>query len=557
MIETERPVLTVNESIVRTLVAWDVGSCFSLMGEDTAKLIAAIAAHPALRNYTTRHDATAVSMAEGFARAAGNVGVAVLSRGPGFTNGLTSMVNACKAGSRVLVITGDSPVINGVQETSFPKHLRQEDIAGTCGIDVFTPDRVQSVTEVTERALERAASGRVVLLNVPANFFDAEIELPLERRIDAVTEFPTTIGEADLDRIVTLLTEAGCPLILAGRGAVDATRALVRLADATDALLGTSLMAKDAFFGEPGNVGVVGGFSHPRARSLLDEVDVVVAFGASLNTFTTGGRRLFQNARVCHVALEPGNKTGLVAAPEVTIAADSGAVADMLLSRLPADVARTASGWRTRAIDTLTGRVPVAEFVDQSTATLIDPRTLMCVLNEQLPGQRTITVDGGHHAGWPALYVDVPSGRDAFYCLSYSALGIGPGTALGVALARPEQLNVLFVGDGGLYMTLGELETATRYRIPVLIVVVNDGAFGAEAHFLEMSGAAPDEATFGFQDIVGIARGVGAEAALVRTVAEAEDGARLARDLNGPLVLDCRVNPNVRAEWLVELFSNE
>ena len=100
--------------------------------------------------------------------------------------------------------------------------------------------------------------------------------------------------------------------------------------------------------------------------------------------------------------------------------------------------------------------------------------------------------DAGHFFGYPVAYMGVPDGRSFVCGIDFGSIGLGLGLAMGAAVARPERHTILFIGDGGLLMSLGELETAVRYQLPILIVVMNDAAYGSELQILRLVGAVRD-----------------------------------------------------------------
>jgi thiamine pyrophosphate-dependent acetolactate synthase large subunit-like protein len=147
------------------------------------------------------------------------------------------------------------------------------------------------------------------------------------------------------------------------------------------------------------------------------------------------------------------------------------------------------------------------------------------------------------------MYLRVPEPDSFVLAANFGSIGLGLGTAIGGAIARPDRLAVLVVGDGGLLMSIPELESAVRLGVRLVVVVVNDAAYGAEVHSLRAQGLAADTARFPETDFVALARGFGARAMTVRTPADVKAAAELARDLAGPLVLDVKVDPDLVAPW--------
>jgi thiamine pyrophosphate-dependent acetolactate synthase large subunit-like protein len=132
---------------------------------------------------------------------------------------------------------------------------------------------------------------------------------------------------------------------------------------------------------------------------------------------------------------------------------------------------------------------------------------------------------------------------------------LGLGTALGASLARPDRLTMLAAGDGGLSMSAGEIETLVRYKAPVLVLVMNDAAFGVEVHILRFFKQATTHAQFTDTDFAAVARGFGAQALTVRKVQDLEGLAPWLAKPEGPMVVDCKVHPEVVGDWFKGNFA--
>jgi thiamine pyrophosphate-dependent acetolactate synthase large subunit-like protein len=204
----------------------------------------------------------------------------------------------------------------------------------------------------------------------------------------------------------------------------------------------------------------------------------------------------------------------------------------------------------------------------------IDPRVLSIRLHEMLPAERLLAIDSGHFMGWPAMYIDVPDPQAFVFTQAYQSIGLGLASAIGAALARPDRLTVAAVGDGGALMAAGELETLGRLGLPMLVVVYNDDAYGAEVHHFGPQGEPLDIVRFPDTDFAALARAAGTEAVTVRHIDDlaavehwiarwtartpasnpTEPGATGEASMLRPLVVDAKVDPTVVAEWLSEAF---
>jgi thiamine pyrophosphate-dependent acetolactate synthase large subunit-like protein len=185
----------------------------------------------------------------------------------------------------------------------------------------------------------------------------------------------------------------------------------------------------------------------------------------------------------------------------------------------------------------------------------IDPRELTTALDRLLPAERIVSVDSGNFMGYPSMFLGVPDEFGFCFTQAFQCVGLGLATAIGAALARPDRLPVAALGDGGLLMGAAELETVVRLGLPMVLVVYDDAAYGAEVHHFGPHGAPLDTVRFPERDLAAIARGYGMQALTARTVddlapvADWVAGARTA-----PLLIDAKVTRGEPSWWLEEAF---
>lgn len=173
-----------------------------------------------------------------------------------------------------------------------------------------------------------------------------------------------------------------------------------------------------------------------------------------------------------------------------------------------------------------------------------------------LPPERTVAVDSGHFMGWPPMYLSVPDPAGFVFTQSFQSIGLGLSSAIGASVARPDRLTVACLGDGGALMAAGEFETLVRLGLPLLVIVYNDAAYGAEVHHFGPQGYPVDIVRYPDPDIAGLARGLGAEATTVRSIGDLAAVRRWLEQRDGPFVIDAKVSPSVVAEWLEEAFRS-
>jgi thiamine pyrophosphate-dependent acetolactate synthase large subunit-like protein len=194
-------------------------------------------------------------------------------------------------------------------------------------------------------------------------------------------------------------------------------------------------------------------------------------------------------------------------------------------------------------------------FADPEDPKRIDPRRLSIALNDLLPAERTLVLDSGVFQTYPFAYIDVPDPDGFVFVHSFMSVGFGLGNAIGAAVARPDRLTVAAVGDGGVLMALPELETIARYRLPILVVVYNDAAYGAEVERCRQFGEPLDLVRFPDTDFAALAQALGYRSATVRSESDLETVRRWISEPDRPFLIDAKINADVWAAWFGDRFA--
>jgi acetolactate synthase I/II/III large subunit len=273
-----------------------------------------------------------------------------------------------------------------------------------------------------------------------------------------------------------------------------------------------------------------------------------VVFGASLNHFTSRGGTLFSPDATIVQCDVSDTAAGRFTPVSHTIVGDATVVARALVDRLPERV-----GYRSPAVTAELAET--VEVPDDGGEDGIDPRVLSAAVDQALPENRTLVIDAGHFVGFPSAGIAVPQPNRFVSTMGFGSIGLGLAGAIGAAIADPSATTVAAVGDGGLMMSLGELDTAVRYGLRLVVLVYNDEAYGAELHFLRMLDLDESAALFRVPPLEAVAETLGARAATVRTNADLAALPDLLGDVAGPVLIDCHVTQNVRAGWLEEAFQ--
>lgn len=528
---------------------------FGVVGGGNILTVAGLTA-AGIRYVPARHEGGAMTMADAYHRATGEVAVCTTSHGPGVTNIATGLAEAVKHGSAVLVLCGDAPVA-GLRRND----IDQTALAESLGARVVRPTDPATALATVAHGLHIArADGCPVVLCLPNDMLS--VDVPDGTAHGLATAEPRPSGgrpaaSAGVEAVLGVLARARRPLLLAGLGAwrADAGKPIVDLADRLGALLATTVMGAGLFTESPWSLGICGGFAAPQAARIIGAADAVIAFGASLDAFTLHqGQLLSPTATVVQVDVAPAPTAARV---DLAVTGDASAIASALLDRV-SDLDLPPSAWRAgTAAEIARATWRYEPHTDVSTADRIDPRTLSLALAGLLPEERTLVLDGGHFIGWPLMYWPVrdPSAL-VFTGAAFQAIGLGFGGAVGAAVGRPDRTTVVALGDGGSLMGLPELETLVRCGVPALVVIYDDAKYGFEAHLYGPQGADVSTTAFGDTDFAGVARSLGATAATVRTVADlAAVTAWRNGGCQGTLVLDCKVVPEVVAKYLSDIIA--
>ncbi len=547
--------------LVEDIKALGVEQVFGLMSDDTAVFATALDSS-GVRFYGARHENNAIAMAEGFAYATGGLGVAVIGRGPATANGMHAATYASRTGSRVLIIYGEAAVSTGAANSVGPdyKGFNATGVLGAAGIRTFVATSPNTARGALADAAATALQGGVAALLLPVNVQLADMDLaegtttPIPKRSQRMPAAPQPQAIA---AAVSLVRQSRKPLIVAGLGAhrAGAKAALEQFADRIGALLVTSARGKDLFRGHPCNLGIVGSFSHSAARRMIAQADCVLVFGAGLNLLTMSFGNSLPKVPLIQVDAARAN-IGRWHSADIAVVGDARLAAEALLAALPAG-SNAERPFRSEETLRFLSEFDIArDFQPANTSRTVDPRALGVALEKILPPNRNIVYDAGNFLGI-VPYLSVP-GPDHFKLTSdFASIGLGFGTALGVAKARPDETTVLVIGDGGFLMTMGELETVVREDLPLIIVLMNDCAYGAELHFLKMRDLPVGKSVFPDVDYAPIAEAFGFQAATIRTLDDLQKVAPLLARPDGPVFLDCKLNAAVAAPFMSEIHEFE
>ena len=541
--------MNVSEAVGRALVERGVGQVFGVVGSGNFHVTNAMVDAGA-RFVATRHEGGAATMTDAYSRMSGEVGVLTVHQGCGLTNAMTGITEAAKSRTPMVVVAAAAtqPLSNF--------YVDQDTLATSVGAVPMRVGSAETAIADAVAAVDAARTRRTVILNLPLDVQGLEVtEFPALPAVPAPD--PASPGDDDLSLLTEALEKAERPVFVAGRGSREpgSRQALEELAEATGALLATSAVAKGVFNGNDWYLDVSGGFSSPLAAELIRGADLIVGWGCALNMWTMRhGRLIGEGARVIQVDDDP-DAIGAQRPVAEGVVGDVRVTARAALDR----VGERSSGYRSDEIrrriasDIRWRDVP---YEDDGTGDRIDARTLSIALDDMLPAERVVSIDSGNFMGYPSMYLSVPDEWGFCFTQAFQSIGLGLATAIGSALAQPDRLPVAALGDGGALMSIAEMETVVRLGLPMVVVVYNDEAYGAEVHHFGPEGHDVDIVEFPPTDIAAIARGFGFEAITVRDGADLDPVTRWVQgDRDKPFLIDAKVTRQA-SWWLEEAFGH-
>ncbi len=483
-----------------------VRTCFALLGDANMNWAARLAEHGCRMIYV-RHEHCAVAAAMAYARKSGDVGVATVTCGPGVTQVITALPAAVRAHLPLVLFAGEAPLKSGW----YNQEIDQAPLINATGgayHRLHMPERMP--VAVRDAFLQARRERRPVVIGIPFDLQDrpwtGPETLPKPSRELLPCPSPMLPHPDDVAKAAQLLASAERVVVLAGLGAVEAGAgaACRALAARTGGLLATTLPARGLFHDDPFCVGISGSYTPEIGLEYLKEADFVVAVGCSLAYHAGGGGQLWPMAQLLQIDIDPGAVSQGQEVARHHLRADARLGVEALTVALPT----RSRSWRSDAMAKRIRDSKPDSHVFEIESGLLDPRAVVEALENLLPRDWEMVNSGGH-CSW--FFAQMPSRpQEKFLTIrEFGAIGNGISFAMGVAAARRDRQVVLFDGDGSLMMHVQELETIKRHRLNILIVVMNDGAYGSEVHKLRSEGLPEDGSVFGYCDFAGIARGFG------------------------------------------------
>ncbi|WP_138423372.1 thiamine pyrophosphate-binding protein [Maritimibacter alexandrii] len=531
--------------LARSLAVHGVTHLFGVVGDANAYFVDAYARLDGTHYVTAANENGAVLMAIGAAMLTGEVGFCTVTHGPALTNCVTALAEGVRSNTPIVLLCGDTPV----HDRENLQNIDQKAVILSSGAGFEQMRSPQTALDDLARAVRRAkAERRPIAFNMPADFQWSDVD-GHDVSWD-VPALPKTEIEGDaLDNAVGMIAAARRPVVLAGRGAIDARDALLALARRIEAPVATTMRAKNLFRGEDHALGVCGTVSTPQATDAIMGADCIIAFGASLNFHTTAQGAFVKDKRVIQIA-------------DRACDLGTGAVADVSILGDPASVADTFRYWIDEADipgSGFTNDLPAQGLDMPPPATATTPRdgsvdflTTLARLNDILPSDRTLVTDAGRWMVKSYGLLTAPGPRDHVTSASFGAIGLGLATAVGAGVMRPDRPTVLFCGDGGFMLgNLAEFHSAVRAGLDLIVVLFNDGSYGAEHIQFRDKQLDPAITLFDWPEFTTVARALGGDGVAIRCAGDLDalPEALENRPRTAPFLIDVRLDPDFVAMW--------
>jgi acetolactate synthase-1/2/3 large subunit len=541
----DRP--NVCEAMARSFALEADGPVFALMGGSNMRFLAHLK-REGTEIVRVQHENMAVAMADGYFRATGSVGLCSVTGGPGLAQIANALMIASRRGSRLVIMTGDSGAVAESGGLHAMDHRAFVAASGGIFAAVRCPDT--AMEDVARAFVAARTTPGPVILNAPTDLqalpytgntaYRSSNELIVPRS-------PAAPAAGDIERAAEVISGAVRPVLLAGRGAMSerAVCAIERLAARTGALVATTYPAKGLFAGNPFDIGVAGPYGSFASAALLSQCDCIVAFGASLGYFTTQDDKLFPAAKVVQVNLDPHCRVADRRPADALVVADAALAAEALADRLGVpDRTHRVERVRVRLAADLR-REEIARHPVEVEERRVDPRLLMLELDSALPDDCIVVTSASHSSYFPSRFISGKRSRTFLNSSEFGSIGQGVSTAIGASIGCPERPVVVFEGDGAAIMNIQELHTSVRHGVNLLIIVMNDEAFGSELHRLGDSPEGTELALSSSPDFAAIAAAFGVTAVTVRDLDDIRSPVRRFLDNGGTHLIDARISRRV------------
>ena len=466
------------QMVIEALIAEGVDTVFGYPGGAIMNVYDEIYKQKDFHHILTRHEQAAVHAAEGYAKASGKVGVAMITSGPGFTNAVTGLADAYMDSIPLVVISGQVPM--SLIGTDAFQEIDAVGISRSCTKHNYLVTDASDLARVLKEAFYIAASGRPgpVHVDIPKDVTAQIAEFDYSQSIELETYKPHTKGNPrQVKKAMEAIAKAKRPLFYLGGGIINSNAAY----EVRELVAQTQIPAVETFmargvlsYDDPQLISMLGMHGSYAANMAMSETDLVIALGARFDDRVTGKLSEFaKNAGVIHVDIDPASISKLVNADFPIVGDVKSVVKDMLEHVANINPQRYES-WR----ETIANFDELHPLTFHEDTERIKPQWVIKRVGEILGDDANITTDVGQHQMWTAQFYPFTRPRQWTSSGGLGTMGFGFPAAMGVKSAAPEKVSINFTGDGSILMNCQELMTAVEKKLPVINIILNNNYLG-------------------------------------------------------------------------------
>jgi acetolactate synthase-1/2/3 large subunit len=474
--------LTGAQIVVQALIQEGVTDIFGYPGGAVLDIYDALDQQDAVRHVLVRHEQGAVHAADGYARASGRTGVALVTSGPGVTNAVTGIATAYMDSIPLVVLSGQVPT-RVIGSDAF-QEVDAVGITRPCVKHNFLVKDVAELAVTIKKAFHIAASGRPgpVLVDIPKDVSQARRRFVYPKEIELRSYRPVTRGHpGQIRRALQLMLAARRPVLYTGGGVIldRAAAELTELARLLGFPVTNTLMGLGGFPGtDPLFLGMLGMHGTYEANMAMYEADVVVAIGARFDDRVVGNVAKFcPRAKIIHVDIDPASIAKTVKVDVPIVGSVKLVLSDMLTllhqSGRRSDAEALAAWWA--AIEGWRGADCLR--YDRHSA-VIKPQQVIEQLYQLSRGEAIVTSDVGQHQMWAAQFYKFDRPNRWINSGGLGTMGFGLPAAIGAKLACPQDQVICVTGEASIIMCIQELSTALQYQVPITVVNLNNRYMG-------------------------------------------------------------------------------
>lgn len=534
-----------SEVLLECLREQGVDTIFGYPGGTVLNIYDALYNRKDINHILTAHEQGATHAADGYARATGKVGVVLATSGPGAANTVTGIATAYRDSVPMVVITGQ--VARSLLGKASFQELDITSITKPITKKNYIVKNPKMLPEIVREAFEITRSGRPgpVLIDIPKDIQQTEIdyqpvEVDTSYKASGLSDMSEEMGSY-LDKAVELINSSKRPVIFAGGGVKisDSCGELLEFAEKLKSPVACSLMGTGAFPGtHPYFTGLVGMHGSRCSNLAISNCDLLIAVGARFSDRTICKVDGFAPyAHIIHIDIDP-EELGKNVDTEIPLCGDVKKFLKLLLDRVDE---KKPGNWNKQIQSWKETYAPAYKSNGS-----LNPQYLLSKIHELTEGKSIITTEVGQNQMWTAQYYPFTEPRTFISSGGLGTMGYGLGAAIGAAVGKPECRVINIAGDGSFRMNLNELSTVSKYRLPIVQVVLNNSSLGMVRQWQKMfhderysQTSLADEVSF-----TKLANAFGIKSVRITEDAEVEKTFVEALQSNEPILIECMMHPD-------------